>query len=219
MGKVIPERLDVPEGMSLADGQKWAETYFSGQITGVDEVGRGPLAGNVVAAAVVFPVGFELEGIDDSKVLSEKKREALVPIIKKNALAWATGEASVDEIDNVNILNATFLAMRRALSEVEEQGVKFGKVLVDGNHLIREVDPAIQKCVIKGDGRLMCIGAASILAKVYRDKQMAELGNGYPQYNWAKNKGYGSKEHRLAIQEYGRTPWHRKSFSFKEVIT
>ena len=211
-----PERLEIPEEYSLNEGQFFAENNFQGLILGVDEVGRGPLAGPVVAAAVILPMGEDFSELDDSKKLTEKKREELFPIIKERALAYAIAEASEEEIDRINILNATFLAMRRCLDQIVPKH-EVAKILVDGNHLIREVDPEIQKCVIKGDGRVSSIAAASILAKVTRDRHMQKLHEKYPQYAWSQNKGYGSKAHRLAIQKTGLSPYHRKSFGFKPV--
>ncbi len=176
-------------------------------IIGVDEAGRGPLAGPVVAAAVIIDKYLdEFELINDSKKLSEKKREKLFDTILENCKV-GVGIATVEEIDSLNILNANFLAMRRALEDLEEEGF----VLVDGNHLIREYQGE-QEFVIKGDGKSLSIAAASIIAKVTRDKIMQKLSEEYPQYEFSKHKGYGTKVHREKILEFGPSPVHRKSF-------
>ena len=181
-----------------------AEGYQS--ICGVDEAGRGPLAGNVVAAAVIMPEGLEIEGLNDSKKLSEKKREALFEIIKEKtvySIAWATPA----EIDELNILNATMLAMRRA---VEGLPVKADFALIDGNCSRGFSIPT--KTVVGGDAKSMSIAAASILAKVTRDRQCAELDKEYPEYGFAGHKGYPTKAHRAKVIEIGPCPEHRKSF-------
>ncbi len=176
-------------------------------IIGVDEAGRGPLAGPVVAAAVIIDKYLdEFALINDSKKLSEKKREKLFDTILENCKV-GVGIATVEEIDSLNILNANFLAMRRALEDLEEKGF----VLVDGNHLIREYQGE-QEFVIKGDGKSLSIAAASIIAKVTRDKIMQKLSEEYPQYEFSKHKGYGTKVHREKILEFGPSPVHRKSF-------
>ena len=176
-------------------------------ICGVDEAGRGPLAGPVCAAAVILPVGAVIPGLDDSKKLTEKKREALYDVIKETAVSYGIAFASEKEIDEMNILNATFLAMKRA---VEKLGVKPDLALIDGNqkpHMgINEVT------VIKGDGKSMSIAAASVLAKVTRDRYMLELDKKYPQYEFKKHKGYGTKLHYEKILEYGISDVHRKTF-------
>jgi len=175
-------------------------------ICGVDEAGRGPLAGNVVAAAVIMPEGLEIEGLNDSKKLSEKKREALFEIIKEKtvySIAWATPA----EIDELNILNATMLAMRRA---VEGLPVKADFALIDGNCSRGFSIPT--KTVVGGDAKSMSIAAASILAKVTRDRQCAELDKKYPEYGFAGHKGYPTKVHRAKVIEIGPCPEHRKSF-------
>ena len=180
-------------------------------ICGVDEAGRGPLAGNVVAAAVIMPEGLEIEGLNDSKKLSEKKRDALFDIIKEKtiySIAWATPA----EIDELNILNATMLAMRRA---VEGLPVKADFALIDGNCSRGFSIPT--KTVVSGDAKSMSIAAASILAKVTRDRQCAELDKEYPEYGFAGHKGYPTKAHRAKVIEIGPCPEHRKSFlSFVE---
>lgn len=176
-------------------------------IIGVDEAGRGPLAGPVVAAAVIIDKYLdEFELINDSKKLSEKKREKLFDTILENCKV-GVGIATVEEIDSMNILNANFLAMRRALEDLEKEGF----VLVDGNHLIREYQGE-QEFVIKGDGKSLSIAAASIIAKVTRDKIMEKVSEEYPQYEFSKHKGYGTKVHREKILEFGPSPVHRKSF-------
>ena len=174
---------------------------------GVDEAGRGPLAGNVVAGAVVLKEGLKLEGLTDSKKLSEKKREALYDMITQNC-QWAVGIASIEEIDQINILQATMLAMKRA---VENLNIQYDKVLVDGNRC-----PDIKNCtaIIKGDLTERVISAASIIAKVTRDREMIELDKKYPNYGFAKHKGYGTKLHLEALKNYGVIKGlHRESFA------
>ena len=177
-------------------------------ICGVDEAGRGPLAGAVCAAAVILPPDLELEGLNDSKKLSEKRREALYPLICEQALAYGIAFASEQEIDELNILQATFLAMRRAVGQL---GQKPDLALVDGN---REPDfggiPV--RTIIKGDSRSANIAAASILAKVTRDRFMLEQDAVYPQYGFAVHKGYGTQKHYAALREFGPCPIHRRSF-------
>lgn len=176
-------------------------------VCGTDEAGRGPLAGSVYAAAVILPDGLVIDGLDDSKKLTEKKREALYDVVKKTAVSYGIAFASEQEIDEINILNATFLAMKRA---VEKLGVKPDLALIDGNQKphtgINEVT------VIKGDGKSMSIAAASVLAKVTRDRYMIELDKKYPQYEFRKHKGYGTKLHYEKILEYGISDVHRKTF-------
>ncbi len=179
-----------------------------GAVCGVDEAGRGPLAGPVCAAAVVFAPGTQIPGLDDSKKLTEKKREALFPVILEKALAYGIGFASEREIDTVNILNATFLAMRRA---VEQLSVRPDVLLVDGNQ-----KPHIGACeevtVVKGDAKSVSIAAASVLAKVSRDHKMLELDAQYPQYAFRQHKGYGTKLHYEKLAQYGISPVHRRTF-------
>jgi ribonuclease HII len=177
-------------------------------IAGVDEVGRGPLAGPVVTAAVILDPNRPIEGLNDSKKLSEKKREMLVPIIKENAFAWALGRAEPEEIDEINILQATLLAMKRA---VEGLSVYPEHALVDGNKA-PHLDCTVTT-VIKGDQSEACIAAASILAKVARDKEMVAMENIYPGYGFAQHKGYPTKAHQQALIALGPTPIHRRSFS------
>ena len=181
-------------------------------IIGVDEAGRGPLAGPVVAGACVLPQGLVIEGLDDSKKLSEKKREALFDVIRENAVCFGIGMASPEEIDEINILNASLLAMRRA---IEAAGVVPDLVLVDGNQTRGFAYPA--KAIVKGDAKSPSIAAASILAKVTRDRIMTEYDKVYPQYGLAGHKGYPTKSHKLAVFMHGASPIHRKSFlSFVE---
>ena len=176
-------------------------------VCGIDEAGRGPLCGPVVAAACILPIGFELEELNDSKKLTAKKREKLFDIICENAVAYCIAEASVEEIDRLNILEADLLAMRRAIDGLS---VKADFALIDGN-IARDFQiPA--KAVIHGDAISPSIAAASILAKVTRDRQCIELDKAYPQYGIAKHKGYGTKAHMQALREYGPAPIHRKQF-------
>ena len=183
-------------------------------ICGIDEAGRGPLAGPVYAAAVILPDGCEIEGLNDSKKLTEKKREALFDVVKQKALYWGIGSADEKEIDEINILQATFLAMRRA---VENMRVKPDLALVDGNQKPHIADGIEEVTVIKGDAKSMSIAAASILAKVSRDRFMLEIAEKYPEYEFPKHKGYGTKLHYEKIAEYGISDIHRKSF-LKKII-
>lgn len=189
--------------------EKEAELQARGfaAVCGIDEAGRGPLAGPVVAAAVILPVGIQLPGVTDSKKITEKKREILFDFVKENALAWGIGEADENEIDDINILNATFLAMRRAVDALQ---IPADFALVDGNRINGLEIPT--QCVIGGDGCVLSIAAASILAKVTRDQYMREMAELYPQYGFEKHKGYGTKAHYAAIEQYGICPLHRKTF-------
>ena len=211
MERYITAVSNLPENLSMQEAQDWFCKTYGLLVAGVDEVGRGPVSGPVVAAAVILDPNNPIEELNDSKKLTDKKRKELMPLIKERALFWAIGEADHIEIDEINILNATFLAMRRALSQIES----VVHIAVDGNHRIREVDPLIQTPVIKGDGKVSAIAAASIIAKVHRDDFMDSLHEAYPQYNWKKNKGYPSKEHIEAIHQTGFSPYHRKSFHIK----
>lgn len=175
---------------------------------GCDEAGRGCLSGPVFAAAVILPEGYENELLNDSKQLTERKRKKLRLIIEEEALAWAVAQVDPVEIDKINILNASFLAMHRAIDQLTEKPTS---LLIDGNRFKPYQDIPFH-CMIKGDGRFMSIAAASILAKTYRDEYMEKLAKEYPQYGWAQNKGYPTVAHRTAIQEFGVTPHHRKSF-------
>ncbi len=177
-------------------------------VCGVDEAGRGPLAGPVCAAAVILEPSVSIDGINDSKKLSEKKREALFDVITEKALAYGIAFASVEEIEEHNILNATYLAMNRAIEQLK---VKADYALIDGNRI--PVDIKVDcKTVIKGDAKSMSIAAASILAKVTRDRLLLEYDEKYPQYGFAKHKGYGTAEHMNAIRKYGISEVHRPSF-------
>ena len=176
---------------------------------GCDEAGRGCLAGAVYAAAVILPKDFENEELNDSKQLTEKQRYKLREVIEQNALAWAVGVVSPEEIDKINILNASFLAMHRAINNLK---IRPEFLLIDGNRFNKYEDIPHQT-IIKGDGKYLSIAAASILAKTYRDDYMNKLDKEYPQYDWKKNKGYPTKKHRQAIQEYGVTPYHRMTYN------
>lgn len=183
------------------------KAHDNSRIAGVDEVGRGPLAGPVVAAAVILDPAHPIEGLADSKVLSEKRREALAEIIRDKALAWALGRAEVEEIDELNILHASLLAMRRA---VEALKVKPDHALIDGN---RCPDlPCTAEAIVKGDSKVAAISAASILAKVARDNEMIDMDEKYPGYGLAGHKGYPTKAHIQALGELGVTVIHRRSF-------
>ena len=175
---------------------------------GCDEAGRGCLSGAVYAAAVILPKNFSNELLNDSKQLTEKNRYELRPIIEKEAISWAVGIVSPREIDKVNILNASFLAMHRAIDQLK---IRPELLLIDGNRF-NPYHNIPHECVIKGDGKYASIAAASILAKTYRDDYMKGLANKHPQYFWDSNKGYPTQAHRAAIQNFGITPHHRKSF-------
>ena len=191
--------------MMEIENSLYAEGYEL--ICGVDEAGRGPLAGPVCAAAVILPKGVEIPGLNDSKKLSDKKRRELFPVIQEKALAWGIGWASHGEIDEINILQATYLAMERA---VEAMKTKPEFLLIDGN---RAKDFGIPtRTVVKGDSLSASIAAASILAKVSRDNVMVELAKEYPAYGFEIHKGYGTKAHYEALREYGHSPIHRLSF-------
>lgn len=185
------------------------EIYDSGVelICGVDEAGRGPLAGPVCAAAVILPRGLEIEGLNDSKKLSEKKRDKLFDAICAEAVSYGIAFASVEEIEEINILNAAMLAMNRA---IERLSVKPALALVDGNRNSAIKMPS--RCVVKGDAKCADIAAASILAKVTRDRYMLEMAEKYPEYHFEKHKGYGTKLHYEALHEYGPCEIHRPSF-------
>ena len=177
-------------------------------VCGVDEAGRGPLAGPVCAAAVIFAPDTELDGVNDSKKLSEKKREALFDVICQKALAYSVAFASVEEIEEHNILNATYLAMNRAIEGLK---IKADFALIDGNRTPKDIKIDCQT-VVKGDSKSLSIAAASILAKVTRDRLLMEYHEKYPQYNFAKHKGYGTAEHMEAIRKFGISEVHRPSF-------
>jgi len=191
---------------SLRDKQP-AHWHGPGLIVGVDEAGRGPLAGPVVAAAVMLNIDKPIAGLADSKVLTEKRRERLFDEIRAKALCCCIAEASVEEIDQLNILQATLLAMRRA---VEGLRLKPTLVLVDGNRLPQLQVPA--EAIVKGDAKVQAISAASILAKVHRDRQCLQMDEIYPVYGFARHKGYPTAQHLAALREHGVTPWHRRTF-------
>ena len=187
------------EKEALAKGYK--------SVCGVDEAGRGPLAGPVCAAAVILPEGVIIDGVNDSKKLSEKKRESLFDVIREQALSYSIAYATVDEIEEINILNATMLAMRRAIDGLD---IKADYAMIDGNKI-----PPIDidaECIVKGDAKSMSIACASILAKVSRDRLLYKYAEEYPMYGFDKHKGYGTKVHREAILKYGPCPYHRQSF-------
>ena len=190
--------------------------YYEGKIeAGCDEAGRGCLAGSVYAAAVILPEGYQNELLNDSKQLSEKKRYQLREMIERDAVAWAVGIVTPEEIDKINILNASILAMHRALDQLK---VRPEAIIVDGNKFKPYKDSASGKqlphtTIVKGDGKYLAIAAASILAKTYRDDYMNQLAEEYPQYDWRSNKGYPTKKHREAIKQHGITPYHRKSYN------
>jgi ribonuclease HII len=187
--------------------------YRQGEIEiGVDEVGRGCLAGSVVAAAVVLPAHFDALHINDSKTLSAQERVRLSHHIKTHALAYAIAEASVAEIEQINILQATFLAMHRAIAKlIETSPISPHRLLIDGNRF--KPYPNIEHlCFVKGDTRYLPIAAASIIAKTYRDQLMTDLAQEFPQYGWQNNAGYPTAQHRKAIAQFGITPHHRKTF-------
>ena len=195
-----------------------ATHYYEGKIeAGCDEAGRGCLAGSVYAAAVILPDGYENPLLNDSKQLTEKRRYELREQIERDAVAWAVGIVTPEEIDKINILNASILAMHRALDQLK---VRPEAIIVDGNRFkpyrsVVDGSPVNipHTTIVKGDGKYMSIAAASILAKTYRDDYMNQLAEEYPQYDWQKNKGYPTKKHREAIRQYGTTPYHRMSYN------
>ena len=184
--------------------------YYESLIeAGCDEAGRGCLAGSVYAAAVILPPDYQNELLNDSKKLTAKKRYALREEIERDAIGWAVGIVTPEEIDNINILNASFLAMHRALDQLS---VRPEAVIVDGNRF-KPYQDLPSTTIVKGDGKYLSIAAASILAKTYRDDYMLSLAEEYPQYDWQSNMGYPTKKHRQAIREHGITPYHRKSYN------
>ena len=184
--------------------------YYKGKVeAGCDEAGRGCLAGSVFAAAVILPEGYQNELLNDSKQLTEKKRYQLREMIERDAVAWAVGIVTPEEIDQINILNASILAMHRALDQLK---VRPEAVIVDGNRFKKYKDLP-HTTIVKGDGKYLSIAAASILAKTYRDDYMNQLAEEYPLYDWKSNKGYPTKKHRDAIRQFGITPYHRKTFN------
>ena len=184
--------------------------FYDGLVeAGCDEAGRGCLAGAVYAAAVVLPPDYHNELLNDSKQLSERRRYELRAIIEHDALSWAVGVVSAEEIDHINILNASILAMHRALDQLT---VRPEAVIVDGNRF-KPYQGLPCTTIVKGDGKYLSIAAASILAKTYRDDYMNRLAADYPQYDWQSNKGYPTKKHREAIRQYGPSPYHRRSYN------
>lgn len=187
-----------------------ASHYYNGKIeAGCDEAGRGCLAGSVYAAAVIFPEDYQNAELNDSKQLTDKRRHQLREIIEHDALAWAVGIVTPEEIDKINILNASILAMHRALDQLQ---VRPEAIIVDGNRF-KPYQQLPYTTIVKGDGKYLSIAAASILAKTYRDDYMDRLAVEYPCYDWLSNKGYPTKKHREAIRQYGITPYHRKTFN------
>lgn len=187
-----------------------ASHYYKGKIeAGCDEAGRGCLAGSVYAAAVIFPEDYQNAELNDSKKLTDKRRHQLREIIEHDALAWAVGIVTPEEIDKINILNASILAMHRALDQLQ---VRPETIIVDGNRF-KPYQQLPYTTIVKGDGKYLSIAAASILAKTYRDDYMDRLAVEYPCYDWLSNKGYPTKKHREAIRQYGITPYHRKTFN------
>ncbi|WP_350456638.1 ribonuclease HII [Macellibacteroides fermentans] len=187
------------------------EAYYTKDVieAGCDEAGRGCLAGPVFAAAVILPPDFKSELLNDSKQLSEKNRYALRPLIEQEAIAWGVGVVTAPEIDAINILKASFLAMHRAIDQLKVQPQA---LLIDGNRFTPYKEIPFT-CMVKGDGRFLSIAAASILAKTYRDDYMLQLAEEYPSYGWQQNKGYPTRAHREAISKHGITPYHRKTFT------
>ena len=184
--------------------------YYDGLIeAGCDEAGRGCLAGSVYAAAVILPTDYTNADLNDSKKLTERQRYRLREAIERDALAWAVGVVTPEEIDKINILNASLLAMHRALDALK---LRPEAVIVDGNRF-RPYHGLPYSTIVKGDGKYLAIAAASILAKTYRDDYMNRLAEEYPQYDWRSNKGYPTKKHREAIREHGITPYHRRSYN------
>ena len=184
--------------------------YYQDKIeAGCDEAGRGCLAGPVFAAAVILPEDFSNEMLNDSKQLSEKKRDELRTIIEREALAWAVASVDNNEIDKINILNASFEGMSLAAARLDPAP---GFLAIDGNRFRTRLELPY-RCIVKGDGKYADIAAASVLAKTHRDEYMLRLAEEFPQYGWRKNKGYPTREHRLAIREYGLTPHHRLTFN------
>lgn len=191
------------------------EKYHTDTIeAGCDEAGRGCLAGPVVAAAVILPEGYTNPLINDSKQLSEKRRYQLREAIQRDAIAWAVAEVSNEEIDHMNILRASLHAMNLAIKQLKVQPQT---LLIDGNRFVNETNLPY-RCIVKGDGRYMDIAAASILAKTYRDDMMMKAHQQYPHYGWDKNKGYPTAQHYAAIEQYGITPLHRKSFRLERQL-
>lgn len=202
--------------MTTKTHKKLLPHYYEGKIeAGCDEAGRGCLAGSVYAAAVILPDDYHNELLNDSKQLTEKERYLLRDEIEREAVAWAVGIVTAEEIDKINILNASILAMHRALDQLKTRPEA---VIVDGNRFKPYKNPGEDKAlphttIVKGDGKYLPIAAASILAKTYRDDYMKDLDKEFPQYDWRNNKGYPTKKHRDAIKQHGTTPYHRMSFN------
>ena len=196
---------------TISSNNKMLKPYYYEGVTeaGCDEAGRGCLAGSVYAAAVILPPDYQNELLNDSKQLTERRRYQLRDIIQRDAISWAVGIVTPEEIDHINILNASILAMHRALDQLS---VRPEAVIVDGNRFKPYRDLPCTT-IVKGDGKYLSIAAASILAKTYRDDYMNALAEEYPQYDWRSNKGYPTKKHREAIKEFGITPLHRKSYN------
>ncbi|RMG86523.1 MAG: ribonuclease HII [Bacteroidetes bacterium] len=193
------------------NGSGLAPFYQKGGLeAGCDEAGRGCLAGPVCAAAVILPPGFYHPLLNDSKKLTERQRHQLRPVIEREAIAWGVAFCSPAEIDRINILNASFLAMHRALDQLATRPTS---LLIDGNRF-KPYAGLPHYCMVKGDGRFMSIAAASVLAKTWRDRRMLTLAKDFPQYDWANNKGYPTKKHREAIRTVGPSPHHRRSFKW-----
>ena len=187
-----------------------ASHYYEGLVeAGCDEAGRGCLAGSVFAGAVILPPDYHNDELNDSKKLTEKRRNQLREVIQRDALAWAVGIVTPEEIDRINILNASILAMHRALDQLS---LRPQAIIVDGNRF-KPYHDLPYTTIVKGDGKYLSIAAASILAKTYRDDYMMQLAEEYPQYDWKSNKGYPTKKHRDAIRQYGITPYHRRTFN------
>lgn len=194
--------------------------YYEGKIeAGCDEAGRGCLAGSVYAAAVIFPENYQNDLLNDSKQLTDRRRHQLREVIQRDAIAWAVGIVTPEEIDRINILNASILAMHRALDQLQ---VRPEAIIVDGNRFKPYSHPLPEggrgevlphTTIVKGDAKYLSIAAASILAKTYRDDYMDQLAEEFPQYDWRSNKGYPTKKHRAAIREYGITKYHRRTFN------
>ena len=221
--ETIKDAISTPLHIREGLGKGLLSHYYEGKIeAGCDEAGRGCLAGSVYAAAVILPDGYKNEFLNDSKQLTEKRRYQLREIIQRDAVAWAVGIVTPEEIDKINILNASILATHRALDQLK---VRPEAIIVDGNRFkpYRAPLPAPPEggeqlllphtTIVKGDGKYLSIAAASILAKTYRDDYMNELAKEYPQYDWFSNKGYPTKKHREAIKQFGITPYHRKSYN------
>jgi len=211
----------LPENLSLMEAEQVLEKHFENCILiGVDEAGRGPIAGPVVAAAAVVGAGLKparttaIAALNDSKKLSANQREKIFAELPNHCKHYSIAEASAQEIDELGILNANFLAMRRALEPIISSLDGEYKILVDGNLCIRGIDESLQMPIIKGDGRVACIAAASIFAKVHRDRLMVKFSEQFPGYGFEKHKGYGTKAHLEAVKKLGMREIHRKSFNF-----